>query len=206
MTTATDKRDGEDSAFKVIGTRPIRPDGADKVTGRAVYGADMRLPGMLYGKVLRSPHAHARIRRSTRSQAEALPGVQGRRHRRRPARRWRQDRTTWAKASVNLRYARAGTSWRDDKVLYHGHAVAAVAADQRAHRRGGAGADRGRVRGAAARAGRARRRCARTRPILLRRPAHRRAGQAGRARRRNVAAHIRHAARRRRAGLSPRRP
>src|SRR5439155_225442 len=50
------------AAYKVIGTRPIRPDGADKVTGRAVYGGDMRLTGMLHGKVLRSPHAHARIK------------------------------------------------------------------------------------------------------------------------------------------------
>ncbi len=47
--------------YKVIGTRPIRPDGVDKVTGRALYGTDVRLPGMLYGAVLRSPHAHARI-------------------------------------------------------------------------------------------------------------------------------------------------
>ena len=48
--------------FKVIGKSPIRHDGTDKVTGRALYGADMNLPGMLYGKVLRSPHPHARIK------------------------------------------------------------------------------------------------------------------------------------------------
>ena len=47
--------------FKTVGTRPIRPDGIDKVTGRAMFGADIRLPGMLDGAVLRSPHAHARI-------------------------------------------------------------------------------------------------------------------------------------------------
>ena len=46
---------------KVVGTRPIRPDGVDKVTGRANFGADMVMPGMLWGKVKRSPHAHARI-------------------------------------------------------------------------------------------------------------------------------------------------
>ena len=63
--------------YKVIGTRPIRPDGADKVTGRAVYGGDMRLTGMLHGKVLRSPHAHARIKSINTAKAEALPGVQG---------------------------------------------------------------------------------------------------------------------------------
>ena len=41
--------------FKVIGTRPVRHDGVDKVTGRAKYGADYSFPGMLHGKVLRSP-------------------------------------------------------------------------------------------------------------------------------------------------------
>ena len=61
--------------FKWIGTRPIRPDGVPKVTGRAQYGADLKLPGMLYGKVLRSPHAHARILSIDTSAAEAMPGV-----------------------------------------------------------------------------------------------------------------------------------
>ena len=63
------------SNYKVIGTRPIRPDGADKVTGRAVYGADVQLPGLLHGKVLRSPHAHARITSLDTSAAEKYPGV-----------------------------------------------------------------------------------------------------------------------------------
>ena len=61
--------------YKVIGTRPIRPDGIDKVTGRAIYGADIRQPGMLYGRVLRSPHAHANIKKIDVSKALALPGV-----------------------------------------------------------------------------------------------------------------------------------
>ena len=61
--------------YKVIGTRPIRHDGVDKVTGRAKYGADVRLTGMLRGAVLRSPHAHARIKKLDTSKAEALPGV-----------------------------------------------------------------------------------------------------------------------------------
>src|SRR5918996_2516478 len=61
--------------YKVVGTRPIRHDGTDKVTGRAQYGADIRLPGMLYGKILRSPHAHARIKSIDTSRALALPGV-----------------------------------------------------------------------------------------------------------------------------------
>ena len=60
---------------KVIGTRPVRPDGADKVTGRAKYGADFQATGMLYGKVKRSPHAHARIKSIDTAKAEALPGV-----------------------------------------------------------------------------------------------------------------------------------
>ena len=61
--------------YKVVGTRPIRHDGTDKVTGRAVYGADVQLAGLLHGKTLRSPHAHARIRSIDTSRAEAHPGV-----------------------------------------------------------------------------------------------------------------------------------
>jgi len=56
MTSETHK-----SGLKVVGTRPIRPDGVEKVTGRANFGADRALPGMLYGKIKRSPYAHARI-------------------------------------------------------------------------------------------------------------------------------------------------
>ena len=59
----------------VVGTRPIRPDGVDKVTGRARFGADFGLPGQLIGRVLRSPHAHARIESIDTSKALALPGV-----------------------------------------------------------------------------------------------------------------------------------
>jgi len=61
--------------FKVIGQRLPRPDGIDKVTGRALYGADISAPGMLHGRILRCPHAHARIRSMDTSAAEALPGV-----------------------------------------------------------------------------------------------------------------------------------
>ncbi len=64
-----------ESRPSIIGTRPIRPDGFDKVVGRAVYGADVRLPGMLFGRVKRSPHAHAVIKRIDVSKALALPGV-----------------------------------------------------------------------------------------------------------------------------------
>ncbi|MCH8825590.1 MAG: xanthine dehydrogenase family protein molybdopterin-binding subunit, partial [Chloroflexi bacterium] len=61
--------------YSVVGTRPIRPDGTDKVTGRALYGADFDTSGLLHGKVLRSPHAHAKIRSIDTSKAEALQGV-----------------------------------------------------------------------------------------------------------------------------------
>ena len=61
--------------YKVIGTRPIRHDGVDKVTGRALYGADFQTAGLLHGRVLRSPHAHAWIKSIDTSRAEAYPGV-----------------------------------------------------------------------------------------------------------------------------------
>lgn len=113
--------------YKVIGTRPIRHDGADKVTGRAKYGADVRLSGLLYGAVLRSPHAHARIRRLDTSRAESYPGVravvtaadlpeQGARN------------VELGEGSVNMRHLAANVL-AQQKVLYKGHAVAAVAAD-----------------------------------------------------------------------------
>ena len=61
--------------FNVVGTRPIRHDGPDKVMGRARYAADIHLTGMLHGKILRSPHPHARIRGIDARRALALPGV-----------------------------------------------------------------------------------------------------------------------------------
>ena len=76
MTTTVRGQPSETPArYRVIGTRPIRHDGYEKVTGVAKYGADIQLTGMLHGKVLRSPHAHARIRSIDTSKAEALPGV-----------------------------------------------------------------------------------------------------------------------------------
>ena len=75
MTTIADKGSSGSDQFNVVGTRPIRHDGLDKVTGRAKYGADINMPGMLHGKILRSPHAHARILSVDTSKAEALPGV-----------------------------------------------------------------------------------------------------------------------------------
>ena len=63
------------SDYKVVGTSPIRHDGVDKVTGKAMYGADIQLPGLLHGKILRSPHPHARIKSIDISAAEAHPDV-----------------------------------------------------------------------------------------------------------------------------------
>src|ERR1044071_6269867 len=61
--------------FQVIGTRPVRHDGLDKVTGRALYGADFQAAGLLHGRVLRSPHGHAKIKKIDVSKALALPRV-----------------------------------------------------------------------------------------------------------------------------------
>src|SRR5260370_17224043 len=113
--------------YKVIGTRPIRHDGVDKVTGRAKYGADVHLTGLLAGVVLRSPHAHARIRSIDASKALALPGVRAvvsHRDLREPG-----DRVVeLGEGAVNLREL-SNNILAADKVLYKGHAVAAVAAD-----------------------------------------------------------------------------
>src|SRR5512132_1466878 len=109
-----------------VGTRTIRPDGIDKVTGRARFGADFNLPGQLIGRVLRSPHAHARILAIDTSKAEALPGVK--------AVITREDF-----ADQSSEFIPAGEmmmNYRDvvrnvmarEKALYEGHAVAAVAA------------------------------------------------------------------------------
>ncbi len=114
------------AGYKVIGTRPLRPDGADKVTGRAVYGGDVRMTGMLHGKILRSPHAHARIKSIDTSKAEALPGVKAvmtASDLPEP-----EDRMAAAgEVAVNLKFL-SGNVMARDKVLYKGHAVAAVAA------------------------------------------------------------------------------
>src|SRR5205809_4108259 len=66
----------EEKKYKVIGTRPIRHDGVDKVTGRALYGADIQLTGLLHGRILRSPYAHANIKKIDVSEAAKVPGVE----------------------------------------------------------------------------------------------------------------------------------
>ena len=116
----------KETKYKVIGTRPIRHDGVDKVTGRAQYGADITLPGTLYAKVLRSPYAHARIVSIDTREAEALPGV----HAVLTAKDLPQaeDKTQdLGEGAVNLREL-SNNVLAEDKVLYRGHAVAAVAA------------------------------------------------------------------------------
>ena len=76
LTTTTNSQQSEEAKqYEVVGTRPIRHDGVDKVIGAAKYGADIQLTGMLHGKVLRSPHAHAIIKNIDTKKAEALPGV-----------------------------------------------------------------------------------------------------------------------------------
>ncbi len=99
--------------LKAVGTTPVRPDGVEKVTGRANFGADLRLPGMIHGRVLRSPHAHARIKSIDLSDVLEAEGV-------------------LAAVSGADFPEEAGDNGQNvmarEKVLYHGHAVAAVAA------------------------------------------------------------------------------
>ena len=117
----------EKKEYKVLGTRPIRHDGVDKVTGRALYGADFQTAGLLHGKVLRSPHAHARIKSIDTSRAEAHPDVK--------AVVTAADLPTAAdkiadlgEGAVNLKYL-CDNILASDKALYTGHAIAAVAAN-----------------------------------------------------------------------------
>ncbi|MBW2382706.1 MAG: xanthine dehydrogenase family protein molybdopterin-binding subunit [Deltaproteobacteria bacterium] len=116
----------EEAKFRWIGTRVVRPDGVDKVTGRATYGADFALPDMLWGRVLRSPHAHARILSVDTSRALAHDGVEA-------------VITSQDLPDIPSEEAFVGeqpTNFRElshnvmarGKVLYHGHALAAVAA------------------------------------------------------------------------------
>src|SRR5205823_12609954 len=119
MTTILEKSGFvRDKKLKIVGTSPVKHDGIDKVTGRAKFGADLFLPGMLVGKILRSPHAHARIKAIDTSAAERLPGVK--------AVVTRDDFPDIKAGTV------AGDMTRNamarEKALYDGHPVAAVAA------------------------------------------------------------------------------
>src|SRR5205085_7031424 len=110
-----------------IGTRPVRHDGVDKVTGRAKYGADIHPTGLIYGVVVRSPHAHANIRSIDTSAAEKAPGV-------RAVVTYKDFRDPGnhmlelGEGAVNLHHLSSNCLARG-KVLYRGHAIAAVAAD-----------------------------------------------------------------------------
>lgn len=115
------------TSHKVIGTRPIRHDGVDKVTGRALYGADIQLAGLLHGRILRSPHAHARIRSIDTSKARALKGVAAvitSADLPNPGNKIAE----LGEGAINLRDLSSNCLARD-KVLYKGQAVAAVAAE-----------------------------------------------------------------------------
>ena len=113
--------------FRVVGTRPIRHDGVDKVTGRARYGADIAMPGLIHGKMLRSPHPHARIRSIDTSKAEALPGVR--------AVVTAADFPILEDQPINYAEIRGSARMLAEnvmarkKALYAGHAIAAIAAD-----------------------------------------------------------------------------
>ncbi len=112
--------------FKWVGTRPPRPDGVDKVTGRAKFGADTTLPNMLMGAVLRSPHAHAVIKSIDTSKAEALPGVKAV-VTREDFQDMPSEMVPAGEMMVNYRDMVRNVMARE-KALYDGHAVAAVAA------------------------------------------------------------------------------
>ena len=116
----------KEGKLKIVGSQPIRPDGVDKVTGRAKFGADLHLPGMLIGCTVRSPHAHARIKSIDTSKAEALPGVK--------AVVTHEDFTDlpneFAAAGemmINFHDVTRNVMARE-KAMYDGHTVAAVAA------------------------------------------------------------------------------
>lgn len=127
MTTTTNSQQSQESSkYNVVGTRPIRHDGLDKVIGAAKYGADIQLTGMLFGRVLRSPYAHARIRGIDSSKALALPGV--------TAVVTAKDFPIIADRILDLAEARGNVRllaehiMANEKALYKGHAVAAVSA------------------------------------------------------------------------------
>ena len=113
--------------YEVVGKRPVRPDGVDKVTGRAQYGADLDLTGLLHARILRSPHAHARIISIDTSKAEALNGVRA------VVTAADLPFAALTKEDLGNDYNRfkflSDNFLASDKALYRGHAVAAVAAE-----------------------------------------------------------------------------
>ncbi|MGD9617513.1 MAG: xanthine dehydrogenase family protein molybdopterin-binding subunit [Alphaproteobacteria bacterium] len=116
------------ASLKIVGTRPIRPDGVEKVIGRANFGADMTMPGMVWAKIKRSPHAHARIKAIHTQKALALPGVKAvvtaADFPEIPS-----EEAFVGEGPMNFRDLSRNCMARD-KALYEGHAVAAVAATE----------------------------------------------------------------------------
>ena len=120
--TTTEMPRADAPQYKVVGTRPVRHDGVDKVTGRALYGADVNPAGLLHGKVLRSPHAHSRVKSIDTSRAEAHPEVKA-----------VVTAADLAPMDPVPQVARQGVPIPEnilakDKALYKGHPIAAVAA------------------------------------------------------------------------------
>ena len=117
------------SNYKVIGSRPVRHDGFDKVTGRAIYGADVKLPGLIWGALARSPHAHAIVKSIDTSEAEKTPGVLGV--------ITSKDMPETEDKMIDLGEGDENPRWTSNrlmastKVIYRGHPVAAVAAADR---------------------------------------------------------------------------
>ncbi|MCR9138665.1 MAG: xanthine dehydrogenase family protein molybdopterin-binding subunit [Alphaproteobacteria bacterium] len=113
MSSEMDRPNG----FKFVGTRPDRPDGMDKVTGRAKFGADATAPGMLHAAIVRSPHAHAKILKIDSTKAEAMKEVKA-----------VVTRADFAEGLTGENWNILENVMAGDKALYDGHAVAAVAA------------------------------------------------------------------------------
>ena len=113
--------------YSVIGKRPVRHDGVDKVTGKALYGADLNLPGMLYGKVLRSPHAHARIKSIDLSAAMKHPAVRAIVTSDDLAPLPDKSEAIGEDLYANMKYVK-DRILASDKALFKGHPIAAIAA------------------------------------------------------------------------------
>ena len=114
----------QQSNFKVIGTRPVRHDGFDKVTGRAIYAGDVKLPGLIWGALARSPHAHAKIKSIDTSAAEKIDGVL--------AIITSKDMPETEDKMIDLGEGDENPRWTSNKLmagekaLYKGHPVAAI--------------------------------------------------------------------------------
>jgi len=126
MSTTVRSQSQGSNGYNVLGTRPIRHDGLEKVTGAAKYGADIHLSGMLFGKILRSPYAHARIISINVEKARAAPGVK--------AIVTADDFPITEDRIIDFAETRSNARMiaenilAHSKVLYKGHAIAAVAA------------------------------------------------------------------------------